>query len=220
MIKPDTIIRSDRKTLSVCIDPLGRVTVRAPKRCDEERIFAFLKEKEGWIEKHKRKTAGACMRLPGENLDGFTFLLLGKECRVSLVERRNISFDAESYTLYLPQNNARERLVRWLKDNAKRILSAVTAQKAREMGVSYASVRITSAKTRWGSCSANNAVRYTFRLLYAPKEVIEYVVVHELSHTVQKDHSKAFWAVVARFVPDWKARRKWLKDNAVLMEIF
>lgn len=160
------------------------------------------------------------MRLPGENLDGFTFSLLGKDCLVSLAERRNIAFDAESYTLYLPQNNARERLVRWLKDNAKRILSTVTEQKAKEMGVSYASVRITSAKTRWGSCSANNAIRYTFRLLYAPKEVIEYVVVHELSHTVQKDHSKAFWAVVERFVPDWKARRKWLKDNAVLMEIF
>ena len=220
MIKPDTIIRSDRKTLSVCIDSLGRVTVRAPKRCSEERIFAFLRDKEAWILKHKSKTAGACMRLPGENLDGFTFSLLGKDCLVSLAERRNIAFDAESYTLYLPQNNARERLVRWLKDNAKRILSTVTEQKAKEMGVSYASVRITSAKTRWGSCSANNAIRYTFRLLYAPKEVIEYVVVHELSHTVQKDHSKAFWAVVERFVPDWKARRKWLKDNAVLMEIF
>jgi hypothetical protein len=91
---------------------------------------------------------------------------------------------------------------------------------AKEMGVSYRSITITSAKTRWGSCSGENALRYTFRLLYCPKEIIDYVVVHELAHTLQHNHSKQFWQVVERYIPDWKTRRKWLKDHGILMEIF
>ena len=88
------------------------------------------------------------------------------------------------------------------------------------MGVSYKSVAITSAKTRWGSCSGDNAIRYTFRLLNCPKEVIDYVVVHELAHTIHHNHSKAFWLTVEKFIPDWKTRRKWLKDHGILMEVF
>jgi predicted metal-dependent hydrolase len=88
------------------------------------------------------------------------------------------------------------------------------------MGVSYQSVSVTSARSRWGSCSGKNAIRYSFRLLYAPKEVIEYVTVHELAHTKHKNHSKAFWAEVATYVPDWKSKRNWLKTHGWLMEIF
>ncbi|MBQ8685891.1 MAG: M48 family metallopeptidase [Clostridia bacterium] len=220
VVQPDTIIRSDRKTLSVSIDPLGRLTVRAPKRCSEERIFAFLQEKEAWISKHKRQREGAGARLPSENLDGFTFLLLGKEHTVSLVSGAKIGYDGENLRLFVPRESSRERLVRWLKENAKRILREVTAQTARRMGVAYKSVSISSAKTRWGSCSGDNAVRYSFRLLYAPKEVLEYVVVHELAHTKHKNHSAAFWDEVKRYEPAYKQKRKWLKDNAILMEIF
>ena len=160
------------------------------------------------------------MRLPPENLDGFSFLLLGKNCKISLVSGTRISYDAERGILFLPEKNARERLVKWLKENAKRILSALTEEKAREMGTAYKSVSATSAKTRWGSCSGDNAIRYSFRLLYAPKEVVEYVVVHELAHTRHKDHSARFWREVEKYVPDWRARRKWRKDNGILMEIF
>jgi predicted metal-dependent hydrolase len=88
------------------------------------------------------------------------------------------------------------------------------------MCVSYTSITITSAKTRWGSCSGDNALRYTYRLLYCPKEIIDYVVVHELAHTVEHNHSKRFWQVVERYIPDWKERRKWLKAHGILMEIF
>ena len=74
MLQPDKIIRSNRKTLSVCVDVFGAVTVRAPRRCDEKRIFAFLQEKESWILRKKAEMQGAGMCLPPENLDGYTFL--------------------------------------------------------------------------------------------------------------------------------------------------
>ena len=220
MFQPDEIIRSNRKTISVCINPLGKITVRAPLRCNEERIFAFLREKEGWIAKHLRKTIGAGTRIPTENLDGFSFLLLGKMHTVSLVDGNKVGYDSENLRVFVPRVKARERLVKWLKENAKRILSEVTAKTASEMQVSYRSVSVTSAKSRWGSCTADNAVRYSFRLIYAPKEVVRYVVVHELAHTRYKNHSALFWREVERYEPRYRERRKWLKENGILMEIF
>ena len=220
MIQPDEIIRSRRKTLAISIDAFGRLIVRAPLTCPKERIFAFLQEKERWILQKKSQTAGAGMRLPPENLNGYTFLLLGKKCRIVLVESRYVRFDEESYTIYLPLKNPRTRLIKWLKENGKRIFTTVTERKAKEMGLGFESVEISSAKGKWGSCSFDNKIRYAYRLIYVPKEVIEYVVVHELAHVRHKNHSPRFWAEVEKYVPDWKQKRKWLKTNGYLLELF
>ena len=223
MLKPNVIIRSRRKTLSISIDPFGRLIVRAPYKCSEERIFAFLKEKEEWIILKQYERESVKLALPSENLDGYEFKLLGKSCRIVLTDEENIELkngEDGSELLYLPKKNAKERLVAWLKVNAKRIFTEVTQRKAEEMGVNVRSVAVSSARTRWGSCSYDNKIRYSFRLLYVPQEMVEYVVVHELAHVEHKDHSPAFWEQVKRYVPDYKARRKWLEVHAVLMEIF
>lgn len=220
MIQPDEIIRSRRKTLTITIDSFGRLIVRAPKRCSEARIFAFIQEKEDWILRKQAEKKGAGIELPPENLNGYQMTLLGKTCTIYVVPTAKVGYDAEQNIIYLPEQNSRERLVKWLKTNAKRIFNEVTARMAVTMGASYHSVMVTSARGRWGSCSANDALHYSFRLIYAPKEVIEYVVVHELAHTKHKNHSKEFWTEVATYVPDWKAKRNWLKLHGGLMEIF
>ncbi len=220
VITPDEIIRSRRKTLAISVDPFGRLIVRAPFSCSEARIFAFIKEKEGWIAKQKGKAAEAGVELPDEDLDGFCFYLLGRKHTLRLTDGKRIAYDEGTDTVFVPRENAEARLVKWLKENARRIFVKVTEKQAALMGVTYKSVSITSARGRWGSCSHDNALRYSFRLLYAPKEVIEYVVTHELAHTKHKDHSKAFWAEVAKYVPDWKAKRGWLKERRAVMEVF
>lgn len=220
MTQPDRIIRSRRKTLSVSVDAFGRVIVRAPLRLGEERIFAFLEEKEGWILRQKAKTREAGICLPPENLDGYRFLLLGGECVLRLYDGSRIRYDEAKREIWLPRKNARERLTAWLKSNARRIFSALAGRRAAEMGASYPSLSVTGARTRWGSCSYNNALHFSFRLLYAPIEVADYVVVHELAHTFYKNHGKDFWATVERYVPDYKKKRDWLKERSVLMEIF
>ena len=85
---------------------------------------------------------------------------------------------------------------KWLKENAKRIFTQRTAYWADIMQTRYRSVSVSSARSRWGSCTADNALRYTFRLLYADKSLIDYVVVHELAHTKHKNHSPRFLAEV------------------------
>lgn len=220
MITPDKIVYSNRRTIAVCIDNFGNVTVRAPKRVDKQQIFAFLEEKRDWIEKKRAQRKNVLTPLPPENIDGYRFLLLGKFCRIRLIDGNSILFDEENYVLGLPKEKTKQRLVKWLKENALRIFEKVTNIQANKMGLTHEGVSISSAKTRWGTCSADNKIRYTFRLLYAPKEVIEYVVVHELAHVRHKNHSAMFWREVEKIIPDWKLRRKWLKEHGALMEIF
>ena len=160
------------------------------------------------------------MRLPPENLHGYCMRLLGETWKLLLTDNKKIVCNAEERTLYLPQINARDRLIVWLKSNAKRIFTELTAQTAARMGVAYKAVAVTSARGCWGSCSYNNAVHYSFRLVYAPKHVIEYVVTHELAHTIHKNHSASFWREVEKYCPDWREKRAWLKQNAALMYIF
>ncbi len=98
-----------------------------------------------------------------------------------------------------------------LRAEAKRTLPALTAVWAARMGVEPTGVRITGARTRFGSCSAKNAVSYSFRLMAYPPEAIEYVVVHELAHIRHKDHSRAFYAAVEAVLPDYRRRAAMLR---------
>lgn len=220
MVQPDQIIRSNRKTLSISVDSFGRLTVRAPMRCGQERIFAFLQEKESWIKKQQAAKAACGIQLPPENLEGYTLLVLGRKYVISLIDGTKIGLNNDAGILYLPKKSTKTRLVRWLKENAERILSSVTAQTAERMGATYRSVSITSARSRWGCCTYENDIQYSFRLLFAPKEVVEYVAIHELAHTKHKNHSKLFWAEVTKYCPDWKTKRGWLKQHSALMHIF
>ena len=220
MINPDQIIHSRRKTLVLTIDSFGRLIVRAPLRCSEQRIFAFIAEKEGWIVRKMSEKKGAGIELPPENLHGYSLLLLGRKCKIYVTDTPKVAFDSEQGILCLPAKNPKDRLVKWLKENAKRIFTQVTADTAKRMGVTYQSVGVNSAKSRWGSCSGENTIHFTFRLLYAPKAVIEYVIVHELAHTKHHNHSRAFWLEVEKFVPDWKDKRVWLKQHSALMQVF
>lgn len=220
MIRPDEIIRSHRKTLSISIDPFGRLVVRAPRTCKEERIFAFLEEKETWILRKKAEREGAGIRLPSENLDGESVLLFGENYTLRLWEYGNVYLNVEEKQLFLPDQDTKKKLVNFLKKEAKLLFLEYADRYAERMGTAYKKLSVTGARTRWGSCSFDDSLHFSFRLLYAPKEMIEYVVVHELAHTKHKNHSPLFWAEVGKYIPDYKKRRKWLKTHALLMQIF
>lgn len=220
MIQPDEIIRSNRKTLAISIDPFGRLIVRAPKTCAKERIFAFLQEKESWILRKKSERTGAGIRLPSENLDGERILLFGEEYTLRLQAIKTAYLDEREKQLFLPEVRTKEKLVSFLKKQAKLCLTTYTDDWAKRMGVRYKRLSITGAKRRWGSCSFDNSLHFSFRLLYTPKAIAEYVVVHELVHVKHKNHSPQFWAEVEKYQPDYKEKRKWLKTHALLMEIF
>lgn len=106
-----------------------------------------------------------------------------------------------------PTAEEKERLIA----AAKAYLPQKTEEFSLMTGLKYTGVKITGAKTRFGSCNANNSICYSWRLMQYPTEAVDYVVMHELAHTAHHNHGKRFWATVERFMPDWKRRRAMLK---------
>lgn len=112
----------------------------------------------------------------------------------------------------LPEAELRAALVDFYRKAAKALLPSAVERFAPLVGKAPQQVRITSAKTRWGSCSAKGGLNFSWRLLCAPPEAMDYVVVHELAHLIEFNHSSRFWAIVEGILPDYKARRQSLKE--------
>ena len=118
----------------------------------------------------------------------------------------------------------RDKLPEWTQEEyryhrmlADQILRERTEYFARQMGVSFGRVTIRDPKTRWGSCSAKGNLNFSWRLILAPPEVLDYVVVHELAHRREMNHSERFWKQVELVLPDYLQRKAWLKKNGDLL---
>jgi len=107
----------------------------------------------------------------------------------------------------------------WYKQEAQRKISERVEWHARRFGLAVGTVRITDAQKRWGSCSQNNNLNFSWRLIMAPLRVVDYVVIHELAHTVERSHSRAFWRKVAMMCPTHRSGMEWLKKNEHLLQI-
>lgn len=207
------LIRSSRKTLSLTVDKDGNLIVRAPYKFPKSRIEEFIKEKSHWIEKH---SAAASQRTDMQNkrlaLPPSELPLFGKLSPVSC-EKPYGYIDG---CIHIPENMTLEALLPYLgrlyTAIAKETLIPRTYAAAERMGFEISAVRITGAKTRWGSCSAQRSINLSRMLVAADPDLIDYVIVHELCHTIHMDHSPAFWQLVEKFIPDHRERREALKD--------
>ena len=183
------IIRSNRKTLAIQINPDLSVTVRAPIYASQREIERILKEKEGWIQKHIekiREQEAKRKEMYGEKGE------YGKSAEREYLSNEEIHKLAEKALEYIP----------------KRV-----SYFAKQIGVTYGKITIRNQKTRWGSCSSKGNLNFNCLLMLTPPEVIDYVVVHELCHRKEMNHSGAFWAEVEKVIPSYKEQVKWLKEN-------
>ena len=219
MIEPKKIVRSRRKTIALVIDSDGELIVRAPFYASENDILRFVQEKQEWIEQKTREMKQKTKERPRLSLrEGETIPYLGRECMIFRGMTRKICFDGNAFLL--PESeDVGAKLVSWYKKRAAVILKERVESIAEKMQVSPAGVRITSAKTRWGSCSYTNHLNFTWRLIMCPPEVVDYVVVHELCHIIHKNHSKSFWNCVEGIDTSYREHEKWLKENRRLMEV-
>lgn len=200
------IVKSRRKTLSLSVKR-GEVIVRAPYGVSKEYIFTFVEWHRDWLEKQLAKSAVSKLVLN----DGAEITLFGEAYRIESGRTR-----LAGGIIFLPCEGREDALVRLLKKLALEKMSALTEKIAERFGFQYSGVRISSARGRWGSCSQKWSISYSFRMAFLPPELCEYVVVHELSHTLYFNHSKEFWAVLERVLPDWKVRRKLLKNSPAM----
>jgi predicted metal-dependent hydrolase len=215
-ISIDKLVRSHRKTVALVIERDGSLTVRAPLQMDDGRIRTFVESHADWIAKNQARVRAAQPVIPKKYSEGETFLFLGQPYPLRIVprQRSSLTFDGKAFHLAksaLPR--AEETFIRWYKQQATILLFERVLVLAGRHGFRYQKIRISSARTRWGSCSSLGTLSFTYRLVMAPLDVVDYVVLHELVHTQVRNHSKTFWNRLGALMPDYKTRLGWLKKN-------
>ncbi|MDE7464497.1 MAG: M48 family metallopeptidase [Clostridiales bacterium] len=216
------LVRMKRKTLTISVS-CGEVTVKAPKSYTVERIESFVAQKSAWIEKklaeHSRRNS-----ILEYALDYSMVMLRGRMCETVVSgEHKRIKF--EDGIVYIPtkysDSDARKKaLAAWYKREATKALSERLQDLSVATALNYSSFCLTNAKSKWGSCDAQCNIRLNWRLIMLTPTLVDYVIIHELSHTVHHDHSGAFWATVGTFYPDFKEARKALKTYSALTTLY
>ena len=214
-IEVNQIIRTKRKTLALIVKPDGSLVVRAPLRTPERSIWEFIQNHADWIEKKKAEVLAALPPAPRQYVPGELFMYLGNAYPLEIVSgQKTVLVLEETFKLAeVSRSNAKIAFECWYRAQARCILNERVNLYASQYGFQFKKIGITSARTRWGSCSPNGSLNFSWHLIMAPMEAIEYVVVHELVHTIFHNHSKRFWKKVEKLMPDYKQRRKWLTKN-------
>lgn len=214
-----TIIRSKRRTIALIITEDATLEIRAPFRTSLATIQEFVAKKRSWIEQKKDliKKRRACI-LPKKFADDENFLYEGRPYRLQSADIEYITLSSDA--LYFPRRllpHAKHYLLLWYKKVALEKIIERTSYYAEIARLQYKVVKITNAKSSWGSCSAKGSLNINWRLIMAPSEILDYVVVHELVHLVERNHSKSFWYKVQVILPNYKEYENWLKHHGVML---
>lgn len=212
----DVVKRSERRSIAIVVAPDGLVTVRAPKHATDAMIEKFVFSKRDWIEKTRAKALRTYVPKPKTNAFESGLVLFGERVQVKKVLSKTLRYDASANFIQLPTMPQKEgiaALESLYKKIARDHLGARLAQLAKQLGYNVKTFRLSSAKTRWGSCSTRGTISLHWKLILAPKAVADYVIIHELSHLDHMDHSKAFWDKVSKNFPGYERHRAWLKKN-------
>ena len=217
----DEIIRSRRKTIALQVFHDARLIVRVPFSTSENLIKKVIHEKRLWILKKQEQAKEKYKKVYSkEFVNGEGFLFLGNSYKLYIVDNCEFSLIFNNENFFLSKkflNKAKDVFIKWYKEQSyKKFLERVEFY-SKVSGITYNKLKITNARKRWGSCSSKGNLNFTWRLIMAPLQVIDYVIVHELVHIKEKNHSKNFWNNVRIILPYYKTQKKWLKENGHLL---
>ncbi|MCP4049345.1 MAG: M48 family metallopeptidase [bacterium] len=210
------IIRTERQSISLEILPDASLLVRAPEFVSDNLIKNFINVKKDWIIRKKKAVELHRSRTTEKKyVDGDRFYYLGNEYSLRIVKDagHDLVLKDEFLLSERKQAKARDLFAAWYKGQVKDIITDRVEIYAEKFGFSFNKVKVNSAVKRWGSCSSNGNLNFSWRLVMAPLDVIDYVVIHELVHLKIKNHSSSFWQMVATYCPDYKISKKWLNDK-------
>lgn len=223
----DQLIRSRRKTIALIVERNGRLVVRAPLKTSQKEIQQLLDAKKSWIDE-KQALARHHMRQHPPHLfqPGEKFLFLGQAYPLQIVTnapelgRADDALTLSENTFWMKTAGAtieseyiKKHFMLWYRQQALQILPERVCILADRYAIVYQQVKISPARTRWGSCSGRGNINFTWRLIMAPWEAVDYVIIHELAHRIEPNHSAHFWKVVANMLPDYTLQVEWLRDN-------
>ena len=234
------IVRSKRKTICMSVNKDGSVTVKAPRLYPTDKEIAkFVESRADWvITQRNRQQEREDMKLVRRFETDYSFPYLGEERLVEMqsAKQTSISYEFGKIIIQTPVcealeedydafsniekiNKLRTDLKKWYKKQAYAYVSKRVDYYKEIIGVTVTSVSIKSRKSQWGSCDSNGNLTFSWRLVMARPEAIDYVVIHELCHRKYMDHSRQFWNEVQKYMPDFNAQKQWLEENSMNLNI-
>ena len=212
-----TLRRSGRaRRFSLRVSRLdGRVTLTLPQRARESEALAFARDHQDWIRTALESVpqiapVGLGTRLPVE----------GRALLVQPGTGRLVRIEGDSLLVPGDPDRVAARLAAFLRLRARDRLAAACDRHAAALGRPYARLTLRDTRSRWGSCTADGSLMFSWRLILAPPEVLDYVAAHEVAHLAEMNHSPAFWAVVGRLMPGYQPHRIWLKRQGQVLHGF
>jgi len=218
----------NRKTLAIQVKPIDKVLVLSPKGLSEHIIKEKVKSKGKWILKKLLdfKDIGY-IPFNREFADGEAFMYLGRNYLLQLflnsnLTRLKVKLSDGILIILTPTKDPvvlKKLMERWYrKETEKVILERIEYYKTK-FSTGPAKIKIKEQKRRWGSCSSRGSIYFNWRIIMAPPLVIDYVIVHEMSHLIHRNHSPEFWKQVESILTDYKVRKKWLRDHGARMNL-
>jgi predicted metal-dependent hydrolase len=212
-----TIVRSNRRSLAMHVEPNGTLLIKAPNRISMRDIQGFINSHSDWIKKQTEKLAKHPV-IKKKFIDGEEYLYLGNSYKLKIGNYKTIEPKTEflQFPKFLEFRIEKE-LTNWYEQQAKDVITRRLEVNTKLMGVEFTSVYFSDTISKWGSCSPENVLQFNWRLIMAPLLVLNYVVVHELAHTIHKNHSQRFWTKVASVNPSFKQQIKWLREHGHIL---
>ncbi|MBD3363033.1 DUF45 domain-containing protein [Candidatus Dojkabacteria bacterium] len=213
---------SRAKRISIRITNDGNTIVTLPQKVSKKHAHKFVEQKQTWIKNTLKKINKN--RISYNFKQGEKFIFLDDYLYLNFIHKKLVypraEITSENINIYrdenreLPKNKIKEVIIKTFKKYFRNLVQEAVEEYNSIYQFKYNRIAIKNNKTNWGSCSSKKNLNFTWRLIFAPLDIIDYVVVHELCHLKEQNHSKKFWKLVSKAIPDYKTRKKWLKENS------
>lgn len=222
MIEPKKIIRTKRRTLAITINEKGELIVHAPKNMPLYEIVEFLESKRKWIEDR----CNSIQEVLNKNRDIVEYneiFFLGKRYKIYETQGIDEPYITEQALLIKPCKNAlkKQNLIKqWYLKNVENILVPRVEKLAKFMKQNFASINILNSKAKWGMCDNKKNLYFNWKLLLLSPELIDYIIIHELAHLIELNHSPKFWEIVKSVLPNYKHLKEIINRCNFLIKLF
>jgi predicted metal-dependent hydrolase len=208
------IRRTRRKTVSIKINSNADVMVNAPTFMSNNELHKILISKYEWIKKTRNKILTSARPYKHKYEEGEIFYFLGNKFKLKYNNNSQIALDEENRLIDMDPNCDKAFVIKqFYKKLSKHYLLKIAYDVSKRLKIFPKEYKISSAEKRWGSCSASGNINLSYKLLLCPEKFIEYVIIHELAHLKEHNHSKNFWDYVEKLMPDYKTQLEWIKEN-------
>ena len=209
-----------RRTIELSVERDGALVVRAPEGATTARLEAFIREKRGWLYRKVAEKNAVRHAVPVKKyVSGEGFPYLGRSYRLLLVDAQDVPLRLGAGRFRLVRSEApqgRAHFVRWYTEHGRIWLRRRVTALAPRVGVEPTGIEVRELGYRWGSCGRNGTLNFNWTTVLLPPSIVEYVVIHELVHLHERNHTPKFWTRVERAMPDYARRKTWLAERGAI----